>query len=578
MKNNNRINPRIKLATAIGPLASALLLSLCCDGSAQTAEASLPPAAKDVVKLVHEQFGDDVILTYIRTKHATCELSAEDLILLRKEGVSQPVLKALQQTQDGAKNSTPTAENTNAGPRPVSAGSKEPASSPTWAAEPPPIQEAASTPTPATPPPAAPAPSAAPTVQAQAPARQAESAGPVAMAPAPAAPPPAAEATFDSFHEHLSPYGQWINLDGTWLWQPTVCAGWRPYFDCGHWVDTDAGWYWQSDYPWGDIVFHYGRWSYHPVYGWLWAPAYVYAPAWVVWRQGDVHLGWAPLPFGAVLTGSVWFFNGVRVEASFEFGLGPACFSFVTCEHFWEHDYRHYVIPHDRAVAIYRNTTVINHYTVVNKTVINHGPERYHVATLTHHEVRTTSFQTLRTQEHQAHVEQRQKDITACRAGRKIDANRPMPSPSGSHDSNHSAMQTAAPATPGLTHSPTPKADTAGTVNPAHLPDKQRAAKAGSSTQPSPTPEQAKLSTLAQKPWGGVNGNSPSPQATKPGGSSSQTPSNPGQSRLPTAVQRPGSARGPRIAANSMLRQSAPRRSSSPIGRRRTSATALRAA
>jgi hypothetical protein len=103
---------------------------------------------------------------------------------------------------------------------------------------------------------------------------------------------------FETFHDALSPYGQWIN-HSRWgqVWHPTqVPAGFAPYRQ-GHWEDTDEyGTVWVSDYNWGDIAFHYGRWGYDPSYGWLWQPGYVWSPAWVVWRAGAGDIGWFPIP------------------------------------------------------------------------------------------------------------------------------------------------------------------------------------------------------------------------------------------------------------------------------------------
>ncbi len=88
---------------------------------------------------------------------------------------------------------------------------------------------------------------------------------PPAPAPAPEAAVVPATPTLEYFREQLTPYGQWVEVPGAGLcWQPAVAPGWRPYYDGGHWLHTDEGWYWQSDYPWGDISFHYGRWSYMP--------------------------------------------------------------------------------------------------------------------------------------------------------------------------------------------------------------------------------------------------------------------------------------------------------------------------
>ena len=95
------------------------------------------------------------------------------------------------------------------------------------------------------------------------------------LAPAPVAMAVPATPTLDYFRDQLTPYGQWVEVPGAGLcWQPVVPGGWRPYYDGGHWVYTDEGWYWQSEYPWGDLAFHYGRWSFNPAFGWIWAPGF----------------------------------------------------------------------------------------------------------------------------------------------------------------------------------------------------------------------------------------------------------------------------------------------------------------
>jgi hypothetical protein len=42
------------------------------------------------------------------------------------------------------------------------------------------------------------------------------------------------------------------------------------------------------------VPYHYGRWAYDPVAGWIWFPGYTYAPAWVYWAYGPSYIGWAP--------------------------------------------------------------------------------------------------------------------------------------------------------------------------------------------------------------------------------------------------------------------------------------------
>ncbi len=116
-----------------------------------------------------------------------------------------------------------------------------------------------------------------------------------------------------SFETGLAPYGEWVDIPHRGrVWRPRHAhAGWRPYFH-GRWVWTDDGWYWDSDEPWSWAVYHYGRWDDDPVYGWVWAPGSVWAPAWVTWRFGGGAIGWAPLFPGF----SVWWAAGYPVQYS----------------------------------------------------------------------------------------------------------------------------------------------------------------------------------------------------------------------------------------------------------------------
>ena len=103
------------------------------------------------------------------------------------------------------------------------------------------------------------------------------------------------------FQEPLAPYGQWTQ-DPTYgtLWVPDpaqVGADFAPYQTGGQWATADSGdWMWQSDYAWGYVPFHYGRWVWAGN-SWGWIPGRRYAPAWVTWRVGEGgYVGWAPLP------------------------------------------------------------------------------------------------------------------------------------------------------------------------------------------------------------------------------------------------------------------------------------------
>ena len=103
------------------------------------------------------------------------------------------------------------------------------------------------------------------------------------------------------FRTALEPYGSFRRI-ARWgdVWVPAhVSREWRPY-TVGHWVySDDYGWYWVSDRdeaPWGWVAFHYGRWVWDRDVGWAWVPGRQWGPAWVEWRRGSRHVGWAPLP------------------------------------------------------------------------------------------------------------------------------------------------------------------------------------------------------------------------------------------------------------------------------------------
>ena len=103
------------------------------------------------------------------------------------------------------------------------------------------------------------------------------------------------------FRQPLDAHGSWVQ-DPTYgtVWVPNsaeVGADFAPYQTAGRWTVADSGdWMWQSDYNWGHIPFHYGRWVWANSY-WGWIPGRTYAPAWVTWRVGEGgYLGWAPLP------------------------------------------------------------------------------------------------------------------------------------------------------------------------------------------------------------------------------------------------------------------------------------------
>jgi hypothetical protein len=157
--------------------------------------------------------------------------------------------------------------------------------------------------------------------------------------------------TIDDFRPRLAPYGYWVEDEryGT-VWVPNrsvVGADFVPYRTSGHWaVANDGQWVWVSDYDWGYIPFHYGRWVYGSQRGWVWVPGRVYAPAWVIWRVGEPgydYVGWAPMP-----PAYVWF-GGIAVGFAYAVTVPWwFCPSVYLFDPYWHHHviYQHHHV-HD---------------------------------------------------------------------------------------------------------------------------------------------------------------------------------------------------------------------------------------
>jgi hypothetical protein len=103
------------------------------------------------------------------------------------------------------------------------------------------------------------------------------------------------------FRPALDGYGTWQDDPsyGT-VWSPDeaqVGPSFEPYDTAGGWDYTDGSPVWVSDYEWGWVCFHYGRWAWSGGH-WVWIPGREYAGAWVSWSMGDeafAYVGWAPM-------------------------------------------------------------------------------------------------------------------------------------------------------------------------------------------------------------------------------------------------------------------------------------------
>ena len=169
--------------------------------------------------------------------------------------------------------------------------------------------------------------------------------------------------SYQTFYDNLSPYGQWIyDPEFGNVWVPNEGGDFRPYGSRGNWVMTEYGNTWVSDDPWGWAVYHYGRWTFNPYYGWVWVPGYEWAPAWVSWRFGGGYAGWAPLGPG-INVGSSYY-----APDSWWIFVGPQYMYRPNCISYW------YGPSYNNRYI--RQTTIINNYYIDNSTRVryNYGP------------------------------------------------------------------------------------------------------------------------------------------------------------------------------------------------------------
>ncbi len=98
--------------------------------------------------------------------------------------------------------------------------------------------------------------------------------------------------------DQLSPFGTWSE-DATYgtVWTPlpqTAGGDFTPYGTAGHWTHDSTDYTWVSDYAWGWIAFHYGRWV-RVGTRWSWIPGRTFRGAWVTWTtDASGAVGWAP--------------------------------------------------------------------------------------------------------------------------------------------------------------------------------------------------------------------------------------------------------------------------------------------
>ena len=318
-----------------------------------------------IVRIVKSGVDEKNLIDYVNSSPLSFPLTVDEILYLNDLGLSPVAIQAI----------------TSHGQNPDAAGTAEVAPSNISGAVP--IQEQAGN--------AITGPDAQPQVPEATPAAADVVQEDVVVAPV-ITTPPADQAGYSLFYEGLAPYGNWLDLDGEWCWQPTaviVDHSWSPYCQRGHWVYSDCGWAWESTYSWGWAPFHYGRWRHHTRYGWIWRPDRVWGPAWVSWRYSDSAIGWAPLPPEVTFDAGLGLCYGGRpVRSDFDCGLGWDAFTFVPIERFHESRLDRHRFERSRAESAFHAASMVaSRVSSQNGRIVNFGPPPGHITAITHQEI-----------------------------------------------------------------------------------------------------------------------------------------------------------------------------------------------
>ena len=337
----------------------SFLLILGCWGRVYASE-----GFEDLIKLVKTGMNEQTLLGYVEVSPTPYALTEDEILYLADLGLSAGTIKAITTHGRAQEPTTPEATPPTLETSGPDDETPTPSASGIEAAQEAPVQEV---------------------VQA------------VDVAPPLVTVPPDDTADLSLFYDGLAPYGTWMNLDGTWCWQPTAStlhSNWQPYCHRGNWVYTDYGWAWRSSYSWGWAPFHYGRWQRHSRHGWLWYPDHVWGPAWVCWRYSNAVIGWAPLPPEAVYDSTRGLcVKGRIVGLDFDFALIPSCYTFVPAERFCSPEIGTHRFRRDQALQSFHSATIGgNRYPQQGNRIFNEGPPVTHIARATHQELRALTI------------------------------------------------------------------------------------------------------------------------------------------------------------------------------------------
>jgi hypothetical protein len=137
-----------------------------------------------------------------------------------------------------------------------------------------------------------------------------------------------------------------------------------PYSN-GQWINTSQGWYFRAASEPEEITHHYGRWVLSPSVGWVWVPGRVWAPAWVDWREQDEYIAWEPVP------PSVYIVNNVIITPP----VIEERYIVVEKRYFVEPEVYRYMYKENKKIIMIKEWRRLDGVMVMNKTVINKGPD-----------------------------------------------------------------------------------------------------------------------------------------------------------------------------------------------------------
>src|SRR5665213_804326 len=92
----------IRRGISLCVVAAATMICLTAGSIAHAQAASLSPELQEILKFSQAHMTDDVITAYIKNSGKNYAMSADQMLLLNSQGVSQPVISALVNAKPSA--------------------------------------------------------------------------------------------------------------------------------------------------------------------------------------------------------------------------------------------------------------------------------------------------------------------------------------------------------------------------------------------------------------------------------------------------------------------------------------------